>query len=200
MKDTYIQKLFERLVKFENYEKNPRILHVTEIISCPYVEFEFSEYNFAFLAGIAIHELIQNRIQKEHSDWMSEYPVKWYYSDYEIHGRIDLVNTVEKKLVEIKTGGFSFWHLYQIRFYLNKFPDFEGYLVYFRKMNSGKVSDNVRTIKVTNPFLDHEIEQLVENFLQKKGPPDERYCDTCYFKKKCPRLKPELQNDKKGLW
>ncbi len=186
-----IKELFEELLKQETWSKKPNVLYVTEITGCPRVKFKPSEYNFSFLVGTAVHELIQKKIvsntiaDRFGGTWETESSVVWNVGSYELRGRVDFLNKDRKVLIELKTGDFSFSHILQVRMYLNKYPDFTGYLVYLKKVNSAKISDAIKVMRFTKPLSTEEIEQLVNHYVSHAGPPTEEYCGGCYYAKGC---------------
>lgn len=190
--DMTVKELFENILKPGSYDRPPGVLYVTEIVSCPKVQYEVSEYSFALLAGTSIHHFIQKQFLEQGSNmhgfegsWKIEVPVCWEISPYQLKGKIDFLNDEKKVLIELKTGEFYLSHLLQVRAYLNRYPDYTGYLVYLKKNNFGKISDNIRVMRVAKPLSIEELQKLVVNYVEKAGPPTSEFCFSCYYAGEC---------------
>jgi CRISPR/Cas system-associated exonuclease Cas4 (RecB family) len=175
-----MKELFVELLRNNHPPKESNVFYITEIVNCPLVSYlEMGPFSFDLIAGTAIHEWLQNKLIRKDNNWKAEYRISWEIDGYVVVGKIDLLNETGKFLVEIKTGNFSPSHVLQLRAYLNKFPDFTGFLVYIQKKRGVAYEDAVKVLRINVPLSLKELALLVDNYITKKGPPSIEFCSYC---------------------
>jgi hypothetical protein len=175
-----------------------RTLYVSSVVRCPYKnQFHYSRpggYNWDILAGQGVHLLFQSDLQTIWDEsWSCEQKLSWDIclddsNTYKLLGRVDAISDAYKILLEIKTGQSSAEHILQIKTYLNKFPDYTGYLVYFPKNTKLLSIDNIvatQILEVNEGYDEHQIKSMVWRYINGL-PPATVLCLGCKFAQLCP--------------
>ena len=193
---------FKRVKEYKGW-----MIWVSALTQCPrrwfymlrFPEISQVEFKGAFVLGRAAHVGMQQLL-------LSYYPALGYdrlVAEVEVEkrivlddgrdvlltGRIDAlaVKGSEKIVYEIKTARSDLGlphehHLMQLRIYMNIVKAARGVLLYL-------TPDRVAEYLVNEPISDEELEKLVKEFLEFKGPKYDWECNYCVYSTMCPLKK-----------